>query len=140
MQIYPGNESSGISSRIKVEDQEWEEFAAYDPTGHEIVQLVKYWYGRVLDDHWFYFICGQTGGSESLGAGFTQRDASVGRAEAIGKGAVDRAIQEVRDQFKAKINNQGLWETFENGTDEQWDAVRAETYRLMDEKRRGKDP
>lgn len=104
------------------------EVAGYIPTRHELVQLVQYWYGRLLDDEWFRFLYG----------GWDSRELRIGRfaprrirraAEAIGQEEVDRAIQQVRDAFKAKLNDTQLWEIFEAGNDEQWDAVRNESWR-----------
>ncbi len=104
------------------------EVAGYIPTRHELVQLVKYWYGRLLDDQWFRFLYG---GSDS-------REFRIGRfapgrirraAAAIGQEEVDRAIKQVKDEFKARLNDTRLWEIFENGADEQWDAVRNESWR-----------
>jgi len=104
------------------------EVAGYIPTRHELVQLVKYWYGRLLDDEWFRFLYG----------GWDSREFRIGRfaprrirraAAAIGQEEVDRAIKQVKDEFKANLNDTRLWEIFENGTDEQWDAVRNESWR-----------
>jgi hypothetical protein len=104
------------------------EVAGYIPTRHELVQLVKYWYGRLLDDQWFRF----------LYSGSDSREFRIGRfaprrirraAAAIGQEEVDRAIKQVKVEFKAKLNDTRLWEIFENGTDEQWDAVRNESWR-----------
>ena len=36
-----------------------EEIAGFTPTRHELIQLVKYWYGRYLDKSWFWFVTGR---------------------------------------------------------------------------------
>jgi hypothetical protein len=112
---------------------EAEEVRAYVPTRHELVQLVKYWYGRILHDNWAYFITSQTGSSEARLCAFSKN--RIFRAQAaIGKEAVDRAIKEVSEEFRTKVvKDDRLWEVFEHGTAEQRDAVVEETHRNMRE-------
>lgn len=105
-----------------------EEVPKYVPTRHELIQLVKYWYGRVLDNDFFRFHYGGSDSGELRIGRFAPR--RIRRAAAaIGQEVVDRAMKEVRDQFKVKVKNDRLWDVFENGTAEQWEAVQAETYR-----------
>ncbi len=40
------------------------EVAAYVPTRHEVVELVKYWYRWALENSWFFCLFGGTGSSE----------------------------------------------------------------------------
>lgn len=105
------------------------EVDAYVPTRHEVEQLVKYWHRRALENSWFFFIYGGTGSSEVRLKAFARR--RIERAQAaIGKEAVDAAIKEVRDEFRTKVvKDDRLWDIFENGTQEQWDAVLDETWR-----------
>jgi truncated hemoglobin YjbI len=105
------------------------EVAAYVPTRHEVVELVKYWYHRVLDNSWFFFLFGGTGSSEWRVKEFAGR--RFERAEAaIGKEAVDAAIKEAREEFRTKVvKDDRLWDIFEHGTEEQWEAVRDEVSR-----------
>jgi len=118
--------------------QEPRKAPAYVPTRHELIQLVKYWYSRVLDDQWFFFTDGQTGSSEFRIEAFAGN--RIARAAvAIGEEAVDQAIKEVREEFKAKLNDARLWDIFENGTDEQWKAVSDETNRKICEQFAAKD-
>jgi len=109
------------------------EAASYVPTRHEVVELVKYWYRRVLENSWFFFIFGGTGSSGWRVNEFAER--RIGRAAAaIGEEAVDAAVTEVREEFRTKVvKDDRLWEVFEHGTAEQWDAVLEETHRKMRE-------
>jgi hypothetical protein len=105
-----------------------EEMANYVPTRYELIQVVKHWYGRLLDDEFFRFQYGGSDSRECRIARFAPR--RIRRAaKAIGQDMVDQAIKEVRDEFKSKINDPRLWNVFENGTSEQWDAVRNESWR-----------
>jgi hypothetical protein len=105
------------------------EAASYVPTRHEVAELVKYWYRRVLDNSWFFFICGGTGSSEWRARAFAGR--RFDRAEAaIGRESVDAAIKEVHEEFRAKVvKDDRLWDIFEHGTEEQWEEVQADTHR-----------
>ena len=105
------------------------EVAVYVPTRHEVTELVKYWYRRVLDNSWCFFVYGGTGSSEWRIKTFAGR--RLDRAEvAIGKEAVDAAIKEAREEFRTKVvKDDRLWDIFEHGTEEQWDAVRNESWR-----------
>ena len=139
----PGELAEDISDRSDMETRKWTidqnsydyclgagaaEVAGYVPTRYEIVQLVKYWYGQVLEDDWFFFAFGRMAGYELWFRAFAVRRIERA-AEAIGKESVDQAIDEVRERFKAKVNDARLWDIFENDTEEQVEAVRAETYR-----------
>ena len=69
------------------------------PTRHELIQLVKYWYGRLLDVDWYWFLYALTGSIEVRLRVFAYR--RIGRAAtAIGQEAVNRAIEEVREEFR----------------------------------------
>jgi hypothetical protein len=124
-----GNETFIVGHVDEVNGAGAAEAASYVPTCHEVVELVKYWYRRVLDNSWFFFIFGGTGSSEWRVKAFADR--RFDRAEAaIGRESVDAAIKEVREEFRTKVvKDDRLWHIFENGTAEQWDAVQAETYR-----------
>jgi len=113
----------------EVNGPEAAEVAAYVPTRHEVVELVKYWYRRVLDNSWFFFVCGGTGSSEWRLKAFAGR--RFDRAEAaIGKEAVDAAIQDAREEFRRDVvKDDRLWNIYEHGTEEQWEAVRDELSR-----------
>ena len=47
----------------------------------------------------------------------------IGRV-AIGKETADRAIEEVRRELKVKLNDTWLWDIFESGDRDQWNAER----------------
>ncbi len=108
-----------------------EEIAGFTPTRRELIQLVKYWYGRYLDKDWFWFVSGQTGSTEIRLQPFAMR--RIDRAEAlIGEKAVNKAIKEVRDEFKATVNAR-YWDIFENGDSKQWEAVQNEVWQQVNE-------
>ena len=82
--------------------------------------------------NWFRFLYGSSDSKEFRIAGLAPR--RIRRAAtAIGQDAVDQAIKEVRDEFKAKVNDARLWDIYENGTDAQWQAVRVESRRVMND-------
>jgi len=105
-----------------------EEVPGYVPTRHELLPLVKYWYRRILDNDFFRFQYGGSGSTEQRIARFAPRR-SRRAARAIGQEAVDQAIKEVRTQFKAEVKDDRLWDIYENGTSEQWKAVRNQSWR-----------
>ena len=127
-----GNEKVLIGCVPEVNGAEAVEVHEFIPTVHEIVQTARYWYLRLLENDWYYFIYGQTGSSEFRVNGFAcQR---IDRAaEVIGAEAVEAAIKEAREEFKAKINDDRLWNIWENGTQEQWDQVVEENARWATE-------
>jgi hypothetical protein len=105
-----------------------EEVPQYVPTKHELLQLVKYWHGRVLDNDFFRF---QYGGSDSGEFRIARSAARRVRraAAAIGQEAIDQALAKVREEFRAKVSDARLWDIYENGTEEHWAAVREESWR-----------
>ena len=123
-----GNEKVLIGCVPEVNGAEAVEVGGYVPTRHEVMQLVKYWYLRLLDNDWFSFIYGGEGSSEIRVNGFAcQR---IDRAAAaIGQEAVDGAIAEAREEFRVKINHDRYWDIFENGTEEQREEVMEENAR-----------
>ena len=128
-----GNQTFRVGFVDEVNGPGAAEAAAYVPTRHEVVELVKYWYRRVLDNSCFFFIFGGTGSSEWRVSAFADR--RFNRAEAaIGRESVDAAIEEAIEAFRTKVvKDDRLWHIFENGPQEQWDAVLAETHRKMRE-------
>lgn len=102
-----GNATCRIGFVNEVNGAGAEEVAGYVPTRREVVELVKYWYSRVLDNDWFYFSCGQAGSSEWRLDVYAQR--RISRAAAvIGQEAVDMAIKEAREKFRKEINDERL--------------------------------
>jgi hypothetical protein len=123
-----GNERFVVGYVEEVNGAGAKEIAGYIPTRHELIQLVKYWYGQFLDLEWSFFTTGQTGSYEIRLGPFAER--RINRAAtAIGEGAVKQAIKEVRDEFKAKVDDARLWDIFENGDSGQWAAVQDEWMR-----------
>lgn len=104
-----------------------EEIPDYVPTRSELVQVVRYWHLRRLDDEWFEFLYGRREPNSYRLAIFAER--RIHRAAAaIGQEAVDQAIEKAREEFKARVDGR-LWDIFENGTDEQWKAVKDQSWR-----------
>ena len=98
--------------------------AAYVPTEHELVLLVKYWYAHTLEVMWCCFRYGTSG--NGLGVCWDDFRISLA-AEVIGWEAVRQAIAEVEKEFRAEVPYRAgidarLWDIFENGTAEQWYA------------------
>jgi hypothetical protein len=119
-----GNESPKISSPTEVENQKPQESAGYIPTHKELVQLVKYWYRRRLEDMWFYFCYGQSGNDMSATLCCADFRISLA-AKIIGWKVVHQAIAGVREEFRAEVKprpakDARLWDLFQNGTHEQW--------------------
>jgi hypothetical protein len=109
--------------------------AAYVPTENELVQLVKYWYGRRLVDEWDCFYYSMGGGDISLHMCYADFRISLA-AEVIGWEAVRQAIAEVREAFPAEVPHRPaidarLWDIFENGTEEERLAVQYEIYQNL---------
>ena len=96
-----------------------EEAPSHVTTREEVFQLVKHWYGHILDGDLCFFFCGVANPKPK--AYYWSR---IGRADAaIGKEAVDAAIKEVREEFKRKFNNDRVWETLWHGTEEERAAL-----------------
>jgi hypothetical protein len=110
-----------------------EEITGYTPTRHELIHLVKYWCGEVLDLLWDHFTYGQACSSDSQRISSARRRINLA-ATVIGDEAVDQAIAEVRAEFKEKVNDARLWDLIENGTPGQWEAVADESWREVLEK------
>ena len=78
------------------------------PTQYELTQLVKYWQGQILEHTWAHFMCQQRGDFNCYTLDGIRRVAKV-----IGKRAVNQAIEEAREEFRAKINDTRRWRKFE---------------------------
>jgi len=98
-----------------------EEVAAYAPVPDVLFQLVKYWYWLLLGREWDYFLTGCSGQGKE--AAFARRCIALA-AKAIGEAAVERAIEEARDEFKAKVDSARVWEIFESGDWGQLETVK----------------
>ena len=100
----------------------------FTPTIHEALELVKYWATRAYEIETFYFLYGQSGGSESRTLAFAWRRIDrIGKA--IGKTAVKEVMAEVENEFRRRLGDR-KWEVFQNGTPKDlekiWEEVRAE--------------
>ena len=116
-------ESEGYISN-EVNGADTEEVPLDVPTRLELVMIVKYWYGRTLGNDFFRFKFGGFDKKEIQMQHFVTRRIS-GVAAAIGQETVNQAIEEVREEFKAKVDPR-LWNIFEDGSDEEWREVREE--------------
>jgi len=120
-----GNEKFVVGSVDEVNGRGGEEIKDYDPTRNELLQLVKYWYEEFLSLKWSFFETSGTGSFELRREHFAKR--RINRiATAIGNEAVNQAIEEVHAKCKARVNDDRLWEIFENGDAKQWEAVQDE--------------
>jgi hypothetical protein len=103
------------------EGHEPDEVAEYVPTARELVQLVKYWYGEILNIGWLYFTTGDLHKSwvntTHLASRRLDRLAAV-----IGQETVDQEIKQVDEQFEASVGAK-LWNIFLDGDAEEWAAV-----------------
>jgi hypothetical protein len=121
------NEHAGDLVRSGAQD-----VAAYLATEYEIIQLVKYWSERILDNEFFFFLYGKTESSYIRGDNFGRKRIAYART-VVSQEAVDQAIEEVREMLKESLNTRRLWSFFENGSDEQWREVWAESWREIRE-------
>lgn len=126
---------NSAAAEYPIEERQREEVGGYVPTRHELTQLVKYWYGRFLDEEWWFFVTGVSGGRWIQLKHYAMRRIGLAAA-ALGEQAVDKAIEGVREEFKSKVSDARLWQIFETGTDEQWAAVREESDRKCREQQR----
>jgi len=88
------------------------EVAGYVPTRCEVNQLVKYWYREYLGIQCVLFTYDHKCRTDFL-CEYSARERIALAAKAIGEEAVDQAIKEARDEFKAKVNDARLWDIFE---------------------------
>ena len=102
-----------------------EEIADFVPTRHELLLLVKHWYGLLLDNHWFWFVYQSTGSTEIRENSFAEN--RIHRiAELLGDDAVNATIADVKTEFSKQVDPDE-WEIFLRGDDAQREAV-AEKY------------
>jgi len=105
----------------EVNGKEEREVAGFKPTPDELLQLVRYWSKRILEDGWFTLCYGyRPSEGQSRAYAYSRIDQATA---VVGKEAVDKAIEEVRNEFKAEIKDARLWDIFESGDSKQWEAV-----------------
>ena len=121
------SDSNSLPSSGEGDVDDEEEYTSYVPIRFEVVELVKYWFGGILDNDFFFFICGRTDFKLTWRDIFASKRINYART-VIGDEAVDQAIEEARAEFKEKEDPR-LWDIYENGSDEQWREVWAETWR-----------
>jgi hypothetical protein len=116
-----GNEKFVIGYVESVNGSGAEEVPGFVPTRHELIELVKYWYGRWLGNDYFYFLTGQTGSTENRENPFAAR--RIDRIQTVlGQETVDRAIAAVMAKFSEGIAPE-TWNIFLNGDQAQRQAV-----------------
>jgi hypothetical protein len=107
------------------------EIPAFVPTRGELLQLVRYWYERILDIQWFWYMYGQTGSMEIRLEPFAHRRISR-IADLIGQKAVDEVVEKTTEEFRKGIDAE-TWRIFTDGTreerEEYADQIDREDYR-----------
>jgi len=95
------------------------------PTHDELIALVKYWFNELLESKWLLdFAHPMYGGFIWRERIFANRRINRIR-KIVGDEKVAKACEEVRNDFRAGINEE-LWAVFEEGDAAQWDAVAEE--------------
>lgn len=113
-----------------------EEINGFTPTRNELIELVKYWYGVLLDNRYFSFLYAQSGSREIRENPYAQR--RIDRlAEALGHEDVDKAIAETEAEFSENLNPEH-WEIFKHGDKAQWAAFQDQIQREIDIEIEGK--
>ena len=107
------------------------ELMVYTITSEEIEIIVKHFFRGILDNDFFFFLYGETQVSWIRGDGVRNRRIKYARS-VIGDEAVDQAIEEAQAEFKERVDPR-LWDIYENGSDEQWREVWAESWRNIRE-------
>jgi len=95
------------------------EVPQFVPTKHELIQIAKYWFQRLLNIQFWFSATGQSGSSEWREAAYARR--RINRmAEILPEQELNQAIEEVERDFKQerKISDED-WDIFNNGTHEQ---------------------
>jgi len=106
------------------ENSDIEEFAGYVPTRHELIRLVKFWYGEDLRYRWRYFILSEVSSSGCRIGRFAWA-ASTGQERRSGRKQLTKPSK--RYGARSRRRDDRAWGIFENGTDEQWKAQWDET-------------
>jgi hypothetical protein len=122
----------------EVNGAEAAEVPEFVATKHELIQLVKYWYGRKFHNTLYYFFLGQSGSSEWRTNKYAER-----RLDRIGEYVPEKefseAIEETEREFKKnwKISDED-WDTFKNGSEEDWQRVQERVNREWESKHQRK--
>ena len=131
-----GNEKIVIGYVEEVNGAGAMEVPEFDPTRHELIQLVKYWAEVAFRIEYEWFLTGCTGSTEMRLKPFAWN--RIGRiAEHLGDEEVKKVLHEVYDEFEKKQDKR-LWDIWLNGTKEQWDAVRDKFHGLPEKSLKGK--
>jgi hypothetical protein len=101
----------------------------YTITSEEIEIIVKHFFRGILGNDFFFFLYGRTEISWIRGDNVRNKRINYARS-VIGDEAVDQAIEEAQAEFKEKADPR-LWDIYENGSDEQWREVQAESWRAV---------
>jgi hypothetical protein len=105
------------------------EVPQFVPTKHELIQIAKYWFQRLLNIQLWFFATGQSGSSEWREDFYAAL--RIDRiAEIVPEQELNQAIEEVDRDFKQdkKISDED-WNIFKNGTQEQWKSFQDKLWR-----------
>jgi hypothetical protein len=105
--------------------------AGFVPTRHELIQLVKYWQRKALEQEYSWFLSGQVGSTETRRHAFALR-----RVASIWDLLGEEEIQQTTDRVYAEFGegtDPRLWDIFLHGDEVARKAVWKETSRLMAE-------
>ena len=117
-----------IAQVPEVAGQGGAEVPEFIPTQHEVLQILKYWYGEYLGNQWFWFRWSSTGSDECTTNAFAVRriariEELLGKEEV--KEAIDEVEEELREQVSTEVNPKYL-DIFMHGDAEQIEAARKE--------------
>jgi len=97
------------------------EIPEFTPTKHELIQIAKSWYNRVLDYGFFYFALGQYSSTHWLVKTYANR--RIGRvAKILSEKEFNELLADVERGFKEKHISDEEWNTFTKGSQEEWAA------------------
>ncbi len=100
------------------------------PTRHEVLEIARYWGSELLDNQIYWFLYGQTGSDEIRIMAFAE--ARLDRIAAIlGTESVTAVWEQVEHKFREQLGDK-LWDTFKNGNEDEWNAVRHDAYATME--------
>lgn len=122
-----GNEAFAVGYVKEINGPYCMEMPEFVPTRYELIQLAKYWATLDLDLEFDFFLYCQTGSSDYRRGAFARR--RVRRiADILGKGEVDKLIDEVYEEYDKK-HDARAWAIFMTGTPEEQEAFQDEIQR-----------
>jgi hypothetical protein len=105
------------------------EVPGFEITKNEILQLARYWSGKLIDLEFDYFATGCTGSTEWRTSEFARRRLSR-IADFVGDEEVRNVFEEAEQNFAARID-QRAWRIFKTGTDEEREHYQEELYKNL---------